>query len=160
MGRLYSIPLAFTAHTAAGDIVEIIAPAGALLDIHEIKLTQSTEAGDAESEQLAFTLTRATGSYTSGSGGTSVTPVPLDGSDVAASFTAEMANTTDASAGSGALTNMWHDAVNVHVGLHYLPTPESRPRCGVSQAFILTLDGAPADSVSIGGYIIVEEIGT
>lgn len=160
MGRLYHVPLAYTAHTAAGDIVEIIAPASGLLVLHELKLTQSTEAGDSASEQLIISLKRAEGAYTSGSGGSSLTPEPLDPGDVAASFTAEMANTTDAVAGGGSLTTFAPIAESVHIGWHYLPTPEGRPLVAVTDAFLVTLDSTPADSVSIGGYALVEEIGT
>lgn len=160
MGRIYRVPMAFTSHSAAGDLIELIAPAGGLLKIHRVKLAQKNIEGDANADMIGISLKRATGSYTSGSGGTGVTPVPLDGSDVAASFTAELANTTDAAAGSGALTTVHSDAWHVAGGYDHLEEPEARPQCGVSEAFLLTLDDAPDAATQIGGFIDVEEFGT
>ena len=42
--------------------------------------------------------------------------------------------------------------------MHYLPTPEARMVIKATDALIIEIDFVPADSVSMGGYVIVEEV--
>ena len=159
MGRFYTLPIAFTAQTVAVDLAEIVVPADAVMVLHEIKITQSTEFGDAAAEMLEFAIKRATGSYTSGSGGNSgVTLNKHQTGDAAAGITAETQNTTQAVAGSGALTTLLSVAEHVANGWHYLPTPEARIVFSPAEACVISM-AAPDDSVTVGGYVVVEEIG-
>lgn len=157
MGRKYVINFASQAETAAFDALEITVPSDAVMVLHEVRITQSSDAGDAESEQLLFTLKRGIGA-TSGSGGASVTPQKLETGDAAAGITAEHTNTTQATAGGGSLTTLLTEAENVHMGWLHAPPPN---RCFVfspSEIAVVSVD-APADSLTFSGYAIVEEIG-
>lgn len=159
MGRMYAIQFNSVAVTAAQDLFEVVTDDDKVVILHEISVTQESDAGDAESEMIPFSLSRASGTYTSGSGGSTPTEQPLDAGDAAGSMTCEANNTTRASAGTGTLTKLWERAENVLAGFHYLPTPECRPVISGGAAFIVGLENAPADSLTMNGYMIVEEIG-
>jgi hypothetical protein len=94
MGRIYSISFEEVAVTAAQDLFEILVPADAVMRLHSIVISQSSDAGNAQSEQLPFTIKRVTGAPTSGSGGSTPTPRPHSQGDAAAGITAEANNTT------------------------------------------------------------------
>lgn len=153
MGRMYVIPVDGTAFTAAIDAFEIKSTSGVGFILHELCIAQSS---DIDSEQIAVAIKRATGAYTSGSGGSAPTPAKMNNGSAAASVTAEVMNTSQAAAGSGALTTLLPDAFNVLSGWHYLPTPECRPVFGASEACVVSLT-APADSLTLRGYAVIEE---
>ena len=159
MGSKFIAQFTGVAKTAAGDLFELIAPATYSLILHEVKITQSTESGDAQSEQITIAIKRATGTYTSGSGGTTPTAVPLNFLGAAYTGTVEANNTTPASAGTGVLATLLSISEHVQLGLHYLPTPELRFECGGANAFVVSLVSTPADSITFDGYIIFEVVG-
>lgn len=155
MGRFYAIPIEGTASPAAAfDAFELKASSTVGFVLHEVVIAQSS---DTDSEMLGVAIKRATGSYTSGSGGGTPTPVKMANLGAAAVVTAETMNTTQAAAGSGALTTILPDAFNVLSGWHYLPTPECRPSFAATEACVISVT-APADAVTVRGYAIVEEI--
>lgn len=157
MGRFYAIVFENVAVTAAQDLFYVAPADDKALLIHEIRLSQSTELSDAAEEQLRLKLIR--GHATVGSGGSNPTPTPLAASGAAAGFTARTNDTTIAS--SGTAVDLLADTMNVRSGWLWLPTPECRP--GVSQGagatIVLRLMASPADSVTMGGTMIVEELG-
>ncbi len=155
MGRMYAVTFENVAVTAAQDFFEISPADDRPVLIHAIYLSQSTDVGDAAEEMLRVKIIR--GHTTGGSGGTTPTPTPLSSSaGAAAGFTAEVNNTTIASAGT--TVDLHAEAFNIRAGLAYIPTPEARP--GASQAnttLVVRLMAAPADSLSMSGTMIVEE---
>jgi ligand-binding SRPBCC domain-containing protein len=156
MGRMYNLPLARTAVTAAVDLVEILTASSHICVIHGIELTQSTEVKDAEEEMLQ--LAWKSGQTTGGSGGgTSITPIPILIGDAAHGMTVEAFNTTKASAGTIVTHKVWD--WNVRVPFLYVFTPETRLVIPPSTRATLELVSAPADSVTIGGQIVLEIIG-
>src|SRR5574338_394573 len=115
MGRIYNLPLARTAVTAAVDLAEILTAATHLCLIHSIEVMQSTDVKDAEEEMLQ--LAWKSGQTTSGSGGnTGVTPIPVLIGDSAHGMTVETFNTTKATAGTIVTHGRWNWTVR-------LPTP-------------------------------------
>lgn len=156
MGRMYNLPLARTAVTAAVDLAEILTAATHVCVVHAIELSQSTEVADAAEEQLQ--LAWKSGSTTSGSGGnTGVTPIPILIGDAAHGMTVESFNTTKASAGTIVTHKVWD--WNIRVPFLYIFAPEQRLIIPPSTRATLELVGAPADSVTIGGQIVIEIIG-
>jgi hypothetical protein len=92
MGRIYEIPIVPTASPAAAfDAWEVLAASGKPFRLHEVVIGQSSDYGDAAAEGLSIQIKRATGSYTSGSGGSSVTPTK-DTNDPSAGPTAAPAD--------------------------------------------------------------------
>lgn len=158
MGRLYQVPIAFTAHTTQIDIFELTAAAEKPCRIHQIYLAQSTEVADAQEEQLTLKLKRASGAVTSGSGGSAPTPAPVDPRDTASGLTAEVLNTTKLVVGSGAITDERLYSWNVRMEFDKIFTPETRPFIVGGEKKVLELTTTPADSITIGGHVLVEEL--
>jgi hypothetical protein len=123
--------------------------------IHAIYLSQSSDVGDAAEEMLRVKIIR--GHTTSGSGGSAATPRPLDPNSPAAAMTAEVNNTTIASVGTA--VDLHAEAFNIRSGWVFMPTPEARPKANQGNTTIVVrLMAAPADSLSVSGTLIVEEL--
>ena len=157
MGRLYTASFSATSVSAAVDVFEVLASSAKPFILHEVIIAQSSDYGDAAAEGLSVLLKKATGSYTSGSGGSTATPRPHSTNDAAAGPTVETNNTTQASAGSGSLLTMRCDAFNVQAGWQYLPTPEQRMLFLPAEACVVSIT-APADAVTLSGSIVFEEL--
>ena len=154
-GEIYSVVFEGVAVTAVQDLFEINASSTKPLRIHSIYISQYTEEGDAQSEMLRLRVRRATS--TSGSGGSAPTPVAINPSAAAASFTAEVNNTTQATGGSPVVLHV--DTWNVQAGYQLILTPETQWTVPVSTRFTVELNEAPTDSITMCGTIYVEEIG-
>jgi hypothetical protein len=152
MGRMYAVVFEEVAATAAQDLFEIISAADSSTVLHSVIVTQSSDAGDAADEQLSIIFHRGAAT---GSGGSSATPAPLSLGDAAYGGTAEVNNTSQSSEG----TILHAEAFNVRGGFYYRPTPEERITISPSDVFIVELQTAPADSLTMSGTAIIEEIG-
>lgn len=155
MGKLYTVSFAAVAVTAQQDFFEINGSSTKLLCVHSIRLTQSTDVGDAQAEGLALTLLR--GHSTSGSGGSAPTPTPMEPNQGASSFTAEVNNTTIASTGTAVTYYAWNWIIQAPFIEQF--TPEERPWLEPSGRLVLRLSTTPADSITMSGTMVVEEIG-
>lgn len=152
MGRMYSATFEEVAVTAAQDLFELVAPADMSVAIHGLMISQSSDAGDSESEQLNVLIHRGSAS---GSGGTTPTPAPLAVGDAASTVTVEANNTTQGTEG----TIIHSECFNVMAGLQIWWTPECRPIISPSGRLIVELQTAPGDSLTMSGTIYFEEIG-
>lgn len=153
--RMYAVTFENVAVSAAQDFFEITPADDKPVVIHGCYLSQSTELGDAAEEMLRVEIIR--GHSTGGSGGTAPTPVPMDPADAASGFTAEVNNTTIASVGTAVVLHA--ETFNVRSGWQYIPTPEARPKASqANTTIVVRLMAAPADSVTMGGTLIVEEL--
>lgn len=157
MGRFYSVPFSATSVSAAVDCFEVLAASGKPFILHSVSLAQSSDYGDAAAKGLSVLIKRATGSYTSGSGGSSPTVAKHLTNDAAAGVTAEANNTTQAAAGSGTLTTVVADAWNVQGGYQYLPPPEHRITFLPTEACIVSIT-APTDAITLSGTMVIEEL--
>src|SRR3990170_6152906 len=156
MGRIYTLPLVSTAVTVALDLAEILTAATHICIVHSIEVSQLTEVQDAAEEMLQLTF--KTGQTTSGSGGnTGVTPIPRLLGDAAHGMTVESFNTTKATAGTIVTHGLW--PWNVRQEFEKWFTPETRIWIPPSTRATLELVNAPADSITIGGEILIEIIG-
>lgn len=152
MGRMYSATFEEVAVTAAQDLFQILAPADSAVVLHSLHISQSSDAGDAQSEQLNILIHRGS---TNGSGGTVPTPTPLNLGDAAAGTVVEVNNTTQGTEG----TFIHAESFNVMAGLTLIWTPETRPVISPSDLLHIELQTAPADSLTMSGTIYFEEIG-
>ena len=152
MGRMYSVVFEEVAATAVQDLFEINAPADSVVVLHSVVVTQSSDAGDAEDEQLSVLFHLGS---TSGSGGSAPTARPLALGDAAFGGTVEVNNTTQSTEG----THLHAEAFNIRAGFYYRPTPEERIVISPSDRLIIELQTAPADSLTMSGTAIIEEIG-
>lgn len=154
MGRIYTVEFEGTAVTAAVDVFEIRPADDKPISIHALFLSQSTELGDAAEEILRYRVIR--GNLTTGTGGASPTPRPVDHTDAAAGFGADTLNTSPATTGTEVVLHSggW----NVRIPEMLILPPEMRWESVEAGGFIVVrLMAAPADSVTMSGTLYVEE---
>lgn len=155
MGRMYAVTFENVAVTAQVDFFEIAPASNKPCIVHACYISQSSDVGDAAEEMLRVKIIR--GHATSGAGGAAATPSPLNPGDSAAGFTAETNNTTIAS--TGTTVDLHAEAFNIRSGWVYMPTPETRPIVTQGQTtLVVRLMAAPADSLSMSGTLVVEEL--
>lgn len=150
-GRTFAVTFSAVAVSAAQDLFELTP--GLAVEIVGIELGQSSDAADAQDELLQISIIR--GHATSGSGGSSATPVPMSPGD-SAGFGAEVNNTTVASAGTAVVlhTGCW----NVRAGyINWFPEG-CRPRAGAAQTSLVVRQTAPADAITMSGTLYVREL--
>lgn len=150
----YNVVINGVAGTAAQDLWEIRPATNRPVRIKNIQISQSSDVGDAAEEMLPITIIR--GNTTSGSGGSSPTPVPLDPSAPAAAFAAEINNTTQASGGSP--VTLWSGAFNIRTGELLMFPPDLYIKARASDTILVVrLPNAPADSLTFHGVLTIEE---
>lgn len=157
-GRLYIQETDWQAVTAAQDLLEIPVPSTCSLLIHGVFVDQVSDYAASEAEKLKVHIKKGIGA-TSGSGGTgSLTPEKYSGTwmPTCPITTAERNNTTQATAGGGSLTTIKRFSWDVLAGLEFVPIPELRIPFAPSELVILSLETAPADSLTVNAGIIFE----
>lgn len=156
MSGIYTVQFNGVAVTAQQDLFELTAASGKPIVILGFKLTQTTEVGDAQEEGLSILI--KSGQTTSGSGGSTPTPVSVDSSNtVAAGFASEANNTTKAS--TGTIVTHMAEAWNIRMPLEVLFTQEQQLVMAASRRLTIELATTPADSITMNGTIWVQEIG-
>lgn len=157
MSRVYAVTFAAVAVTTTIDFFDIAPADDKICVIHGCYLSQSTELGDAAEEQLRIQIIR--GLATVGSGGSAATPVPLNEHSGAAAATVRTVDTTVAVVGAGSTDVLHAETFNVRSGWVYLPTPEMRPTVKqTSTRLVVQLMAAPADSITMSGTLVYEEV--
>ena len=118
MGLVYTAVFEDVAVSAAQDFFEIAAPSDAIVEVHSVRIGQTSDVGDSAAEILAISFVRGQGA-TSGSGGSTPTPNPTHAGYAAAGSTVEANNTTKMVAGGGSLQVLYNDTFNLQVGFLY-----------------------------------------
>lgn len=154
MGLMYSV--SFTgAITAQQDLFAIVAPSTAVVLVHNVVLSQTSEVGDAMEEGLSILFKR--GATTVGSGGTSATPVPLEAGFPASTATCRINDTTKASGGT--ISTLHSEAWFIRGPFPGLATPELRHVISPSVRYTVELASTPGDSISVNATLYFEQIG-
>lgn len=154
MPRIYTIPIAPAALTALQDLFAIVSGTNRSTRLVGCHLFQTSDLGDAAEEILRLRI--RSGQTTVGSGGTAPTPIPVDTGDAAASFTARINDTTQASAG----TIVTHAELGWNIRMDkdwWLPSQYQFLFLG-GRRWTFELPAAPADSLTLGGTLWVEEL--
>lgn len=151
--RIYTVTAPPVAQTTAFDLFEIVPAANTICQILGFEIGQTTEAGDAESEMINFEVLR--GYTVSGSGGTAPTPGACSEGDVAASFTAEVNNSTQA--GTSTPVSLHEGSFNV-LGGYSMMYPGGM-ELSITSRTVLSINTAGADSITFTGTMWVAEIG-
>jgi hypothetical protein len=146
---MYSVTFEEVAVTAVQDLFEINAPADSAVRVHGLVIAQSS---DTDSEQLNILVHRGS---TSGSGGSTPTPNPLELGNTAFGGTVEANNTTQSTEG----VFLHSDAFNVLNGYSWIPTPELQWEISPSGRLIIELQTAPGDELTMSATVYLEEIG-
>lgn len=159
--NLYTASFAGVAVTAAQDLFALLAHTTSRIAICRVEVMQYSDVGDAASEILAYTFKR--GATVAGSGGTAPTPVSVKGHTGAraAVTTARVNDTTQA--GTGTIVTLAASAFNIQAGLLYAPRylegdVDERITVEAGGRFVVSLDSAPADSLTMSGTILFEEL--
>ena len=153
--RVYAVPFKNVSISAVQDVLGIYAGSAKALEIHEVRLGQTTITTAA---QLRLTLRRLPATVTAGTGGTTPTPVPQNKNDTAASFTAHANDATTQASTSGTALDYTPDVWNLVNGYDMLYAPEDRPVINPNEAFIVSLDQAPGSAMNCSGVAIVAEL--
>jgi len=161
MSRIYRVPYQGTLTNAGGDcdLFELLPADDKPIKLLGLILGQTSEVGDAAEENLRLTIRHMAATVTSGSGGSSVTPVKNDpGVDVAAGFTAEANNSTVATT-SGTSTIMEEFSWNIrNTPLErFWPDADLAPTARQGEALLVRCESTPGDDISIQGTAIVQE---
>lgn len=135
------------------DFFELDAAAEKPIEIVAFELANKSEIQDAQEEMVAYSIVR--GNTTTGNG-TSTTPRPLDPSDGAASFTAEVVGSTPASAGT-ALT-LVASTFNIRAGEKVIYPEVMRPKTSGADLLCIRLLTALADDATMSGTVWVREL--
>lgn len=143
----------FTAANGDYDFFELDAAAEKPIEIVAVFIDNKSEVGDAQEEMVAYSIVR--GNTTTGNG-TSTTPRPLDASDGAASFAAEVVSSTPASAGTA--VNLHVGTFNIRTGLQLIFPPDMRPKTAGTELLCVRLLTALADDATLSGTLYVKEL--
>jgi hypothetical protein len=150
---MYAAVFEAVAITAVQDLFEIAAGADKPIQIHGLRLSQTTDLGDAQEEVLRIRI--RSGQTVTGSGGTTATGVPVDVDNVATGATVKANNTTQAGTGTIVVNDVlgW----NIRVPLDHWWPPEARPFIKGSRRSTIELVAAPVDSVTVSGTLYYSE---
>lgn len=158
MARVYSVSFAATTvANASGDVdwFELTPADDKPIEIIGLYVAITSELAEAQEEWIAYQIIR--GHTTSGSGGSAPTPTPLISADVAASFTAEVLNTTVASVGTTAITHA--GAFQVRAGEQIWWPDQCGPAATQANTTIVVRQmAAVTDDVTMTGTLYVREM--
>jgi len=155
MPRPYVVTFENISVTAVQDLFQILGATGKTLRILSVSIG-ATDTTLPNSQMLNLRARYLPATVTNGSGGSTATPAALDPGDAAASFTAKINNTTQAStSGTAIVLGEW--GVHIFSGLDYtFPRP---PVIGPSESFTLELKSTVSGTVHLNGVCLVEESG-
>jgi len=159
MGRIYTAAINAVSIAEAAEIFFIEAPGtagvGAIIEIHEFKLTQITSV---TSKQLSVRGYRT--ATDQGAIGTALTAMPHAVGDGAAGHTVQSAILTGTGTGFATPgTVFYSDVQNALNGFHYLPLPEDRVVISPGDYAVFKLETAPTEAWLFSGSVTFEEIG-
>lgn len=161
MGRIYSAVMASVAITNANGDVDWfeLAPADDKpCKLRGFVISQTSEVGDAQEEGLRFRILRLPATFTSGSGGTTPTPAPMDSADVAAGATTEANNTTVATTSGTAIVLAefgWNERNSPYE--MWFPDDRFAPKVKQGEGLVIRQETTVADDVTCMGTFWFEE---
>lgn len=152
LGRLITVDTQFQDVSALQDLLEVKLGTVQAGYVIRAKIIQKNKEAAADAQVIAVNLKRASGSFTSGSGGGSPLVI-LNSNSLAHGFAvAERNNTTQAVVNTGVLDVVEPGAFNVLSGeWEFCPPPElmEKGKIGPSESAILSVDEAPTGTISM-----------
>ena len=155
MGRRYTVTFSGTSVVSAQDLFYLAA--GSYSIALRTVAFGCVGSGQSAVELLPMSIKRFTGGITAGNSGAAITPVRVDHTDTAASYTARVNDTVRATTTS-AVGVLAADAFNIVNGYYNQFEPLSAPRAPQNGALIVGLDVNPVGTRLMSGYVIVEEM--
>ena len=154
LSNVFAVSFSGVASAVAMDLFAHQVPTGKVLRLLCCRISQTSDAGDAEAEQLSFLIERVTGG-TVGSGGSTFTPVPVDArqSDSTAQDDWRINDTTQNTGGTREVLDAF--SANVEHGYIFKPDLNTTPTFLETQYVAISME-APGDSLSMDGVCIFQ----
>ncbi len=154
-GRVYRLPFnALGLSTNKQDLWAITSTSSMPFVLEEVRLDPCASSVS----EFGVSINLFTGSYTAGSGGSSLTPAKTLNGDAAAVTTCKLQNTTQTAVGTGAKANLDAGQWNLVNGWVWQPLdPDHRIVVPVSACLVVSLDTTPA-SQTVSGCAIIREL--
>ena len=151
MSRIYTVSYQGTVTNAGGDsdLLEILPADDKPVKLRGFLLSQTSEVGDTAEEGLRISVLRLPATVTSGSGGSAVTPAPMDSADTAAGASCECNNTTVATTSSTAVTLAelgWNERNSPYEW--WAPDANYAPKAKQGEGIVVRMQTTPADDFS------------
>jgi len=150
MGRKYTVSFTDVPVSSIQDLFQLEAITVPVV-IHAIFLSQNSDEGDANAENLTLKFNRVTDAVPD-----VASEVKLDQRDSAALAYLSINVETPLTTG---LETIHSECWNIAIPFIWMPPPELRITVSPSDAFVLNLPTAPIDSVTMSGVMYFEEIG-
>lgn len=151
--RVYTLTIQNSSVSAAQDLFELVTTSSSNLRLLGFLFGQSSDHGDAQAEALRLSVVR--GYTTTGSGGSSSTPDPMDATNtMAAAATCKISNTTLATSGTAVI--LLADVINLQAGYSIWWTPETAPKIGISTRVVVRIT-APSDAITVNATLYFAE---
>lgn len=161
MSRMYTVIYSGTLTNAGGDtdLFELVPASTKPIRLRGLILAQTSEVADAAEEGLRISIIRLPATFTSGSGGGTPTPQPLDETNAAAGFTSECNNTTVATT-SGTAATLEEFAWNERISPleRWWPEDAYCPQVRNAGGLVVRCQTTAADDLSIAITAYVEEL--
>ena len=151
---IFQVPFTYTGNGLV-DLASILAASGKPLVILGFNIAQKSDFGDSQEEGVELIF--RSGQTSAGSGGASAAPINVDGSGGSASFTARAGDTTKASGGTIVERGKWGWNVRAAYDKMFTEYEQLLIPAGIRASF--EINSAPADSLTIFGHLLVQEIG-
>lgn len=151
MGRIYTVSYNGTITAAGGntDLLSIQPADDKPIKLRGFRLSQISEVGDVQEEGLRVTVKRLPATFTVGSGGSAVTPAPMDSANVAAGCTTRCNDTTVATTSGTAVVIEeigWNER-NSPCDFWY-PDAEFSPKVKQGEGLVVCLETTLADDMT------------
>lgn len=165
MTRIYTVEFSAQDQTTADgnmDMFELRPSStdGVQIALIGLTIANTSDVGDAQEEMIHWSLLKMTGgTFTSGTGGTTPTPQPIDHYDPAAKFAADCVNDAVATT-TGTTANLHQDGFNVRTGLSlpFIPPGWQAILPGIANAALLVrFNTTVADTITWQGTAYVQE---
>lgn len=157
VGPVFTGSFAGTSLTTFGNNDAFVLTAGSStrVAIREVRLSQTSDFGDAEAEQISVYF--GVGSTSTG-GGSSITPQNLQRHSGAPSPASSLTGPSTTLASTTSVAVVWTGDLNVAAGLLYRASRDEQFVIEPSDRFTIRL-GTPNDALTAHGTIVFEELG-
>lgn len=152
--RTYTVGFQNVSVSAIQDLVAVYSGASGAFEIHDFTLGQTTQTTVGN---LRLRGRRLPATVTAGAGGSAGTVNKTRSGDAAATVTARVNDTTQATT-SGTAADVVDDVYNPVNGYQFLPPPEDRPACNPSEAWSWSLDQAPGSAQTTNAKMTLAEL--
>lgn len=152
--RPFSIQFSGVSVSAVQDLIALYCGASMAVELHGVDIGQIT---GTVVQNLRISVKRLPATVSSGTGGNSATPQKLMRGDAAATVTARINDTAQATT-TGTAVVLHSDVFNTVNGFQFFWPPADMPTFGLSEAAVISLDTAPSSALVMSGTLYFAEL--